>query len=326
METESLTMDPEEQELRDMGHEADMAEGRPIPKEPSATPAEPRAPAEEEIETQQPQPPETERSEQPKPESSETESKQEPQQPIKDPVTGKFVKQKPDTEYSRAVKEKERQDRSWTKLQAEKEQFRLQQTQWQEEQRMAELESARQNYQPLQKDGLTAKEYYDGGMAFEQSGDFEHALAAYKTASELSRAEQERYAKMRDVEAEYQWRKGVQEMAATNPEIWKTGSPVQAHLHRLIESHGEWFYRMPQGFHRAVEIAEMLAKMDLISELQDEVEQLRAEREQHWKKSQPAKGGFTTPRLGEKDFDEMSLDEMEAHLKGVTAEADNYRG
>jgi hypothetical protein len=65
--------------------------------------------------------------------------------------------------------------------------------------------------------------------------------------------------------------------------------------------------------------------MGAISGLQEENEQLRAQLEKYQRKGQPARGGYASPRTGEKDFDEMDLNEMEAHLKGLTAEADNYR-
>jgi hypothetical protein len=69
----------------------------------------------------------------------------------------------------------------------------------------------------------------------------------------------------------------------------------------------------------------MLTKMASLSELQDENEQLRANLEKFQRKSQPARGGFASPRLGEKEFDEMTLDEQEAELRRMTQEADNYR-
>jgi hypothetical protein len=69
----------------------------------------------------------------------------------------------------------------------------------------------------------------------------------------------------------------------------------------------------------------MLTQMASLSELQDENEKLRADLEKFQRRSQPSRGGHAAPRYGEKDFDEMNLDEQEAHLKAMTAEADNYR-
>jgi hypothetical protein len=323
METESLTVDAEEAAMRDLGHQTDLNEGRQ-PDQSSAETPETRAPGEA-PEQQEPQPPETERIEQ-QPESSETETIQKPEQqkeqPTRDPVTGKFAR--PDTEYSRAQKEQQRKDRSWQALQAEKEQFRMKQTQWEEGQRMAQLEGIRRQYQPLKRDGLTAQEYYQGAMTFEREGDYENAYKAHRVAQELFQAEQGRVQQMQGVEAEYQWRMGMQEAMKGNPEIGNPDSPIANHLERII-AQNPWIYYIPQGFQRAAEVADMLTKMASLSELQDENEKLRANLERFQRKSQPARGGFASPRMGDKDFDEMSLDEQEAELRRMTAEADNYR-
>lgn len=189
---------------------------------------------------------------------------------------------------------------------------------------MAQLEAARQQYQPLKKEGLTAQEYMDGARRFEQEGDFENAYKAHQVALQLGQAEQERAKQMQNVEHEYQWRKGMEEVTKVYPGIWNPNDPIVPHLERII-GQNPWIYYVPQGFQRAAEVAHMLTQMGSIKELTDENEKLRADLEKFQKKSQPGKSGVASPRLGEKDFDDMSLDEMEAHLKGVTAEADNYR-
>jgi hypothetical protein len=99
---------------------------------------------------------------------------------------------------------------------------------------------------------------------------------------------------------------------------------VAAHIERII-AENPWLYYVPQGFQRAAEVADMLTRMDSISELQDEIVNLRAQLEKYQRKSQMGKGGYAAPRTGEKDFDDMDLNEMESHLKSLTQEADNYR-
>jgi hypothetical protein len=319
MDTDTLTVDAEEAALRELGQQTDAAEGRPISEAPSAETPEPRAAGQEEqVEQQQPQPPETGEPEQ-KPVSSETEPK--PEQP-RDPVTQRF--QKAETEYTRAQKEAERKERSWQALQAEKENFRRMVTQEQERQRIQQLEAARASFAPLQKDGLTAAQYYQGYQRFKQEGDFQNAAAALEVALELQNGEQARIGQVQAVNAEYAWRMGMNEAIQANPAVGDPDSPVAAHIERII-AQNPWIYHVPQGFQRAAEVADMLVKMDSISELQDENENLRAQLEKYQRKSQPGKGGYAAPRLGEKDFDEMTLDEQEAELNRMTREADNYR-
>ena len=194
------------------------------------------------------------------------------------------------------------------------------QSQWEEQQRMAALEAQRQQYQPLKKEGLTAQEYYQGAQRFEQEGDHENALKAYKVASELGRAEQQRYGQFQEMNAEYEWRKQMQEVGTAYPQIWQ--EPIAGHLQRII-AENDWLYRVPGGFKRAAEVAHMLTQMNSLKEKDDEIIAFKAELEKHQRKGQPSKGGYASPRTGEKDFDEMNLDEMEAHLKRMTAEADS---
>jgi hypothetical protein len=198
------------------------------------------------------------------------------------------------------------------------------QTQWEEQQRMAQLEATRRQYQPLKKDGLTAQEYAEGARRFERDGDYENAYKAHQVAQQMFQEEQGRMQQMQGVEAEYQWRVGMQQAIQANPEIGNPDSPIAQHLERII-GQNPWIYHIPQGFQRAAEVADMLTKMSSIQELTDENIKLRADLEKFQRKSQPSKGGFASPSLGEKDFDSMDLNEMEAHLKGITAEADGYR-
>ena len=181
---------------------------------------------------------------------------------------------------------------------------------------MAALEAQRQQYQPLKKEGLTAQEYYQGAQRFEQEGDHENALKAYKVASELGRAEQQRYGQFQEVEAEYQWRMGMQQAGQAFPEIWNPDSPISGHLQRII-GENPWIYRVPQGFQRATEVADMLSRMGEMKAMQDEIVALKAQLEKSQRKGQPARGGYASPRTTDKDFDDMDLNEMEAHLKGT---------
>jgi hypothetical protein len=319
MDVESNTPDAEEVAMRDMGAQVDQNEGRPVedaapPQEaPDARPVDPdTAPQPDAPAPPQPEVPEPQRDA--------------PNQVPRDPRTGKFQQRdgKPDTEYSRAQKEAERKERSWQALQAEKEQFRRMTTQWQEQQRMAQLEHTRKTYQPLRRDGLTAKEYYDGAQVFEREGDFENAYKAHRIAQEMFQAEGGRTQQMQAVEQEYQWRTGMQEAVRSNPEIANPESPISGHLERIIQQN-PWIYYIPQGFQRAAEVADMLTKMADLKAKDDEIISLKAELEKSQRKGQPAKGGYASPRYGEKEFDDMNLDEMGEHLRNVTKEADSWR-
>jgi hypothetical protein len=245
-----------------------------------------------------------------------------PQQRPRDPVTGKF--EKPDTEYSRAQKEEIRKERTWQNMQAEKEQIRQEKAQWEEQRRMEQLEQARQQYQPLKKDGLTAQEYYDGAQVFEREGDHENALKAYKVASEMSQVEQQRYQQFQTLDKEYQWRMQLQKVQEIAPQAFDPSTPIGAHVQRIVNGN-PGLYDLPGGFLRAAEFPHMLVQVEQLKEKDDRILELEAMVEKMQRKGQPSKGGYAAPRYGEKEFDDMDLNEMEAHLKHVTSDADNYR-
>jgi hypothetical protein len=92
-----------------------------------------------------------------------------------------------------------------------------------------------------------------------------------------------------------------------------------------IISQNPKLYDVPNGFRLVAEAAYYVTQAGKVKELEDENTALRAELEKGRRKGQPARGGYAAPRTGEKDFDDMDLDSMEAHLKHLTAEADNYR-
>jgi hypothetical protein len=317
MEIESLTPDAEESSMRELGIATDQAQGREVEASQQETPPPRPEPVEEAPEPEVPTAEET-------PDTEEIAAKQEQEQLPRD-KNGQFQKrERTDTDYSRAVKEKARQDRSWSALQAEKEQFRQQQAQWEEQQRLAQLQAQTQQYQPLKKDGLTAQQYYDGAKVFERDGDYENAVKAYKVASEMGRAEQQQYQQFEQANKEYQWRQQMQEVGKAAPQIWDTNDPMHQTLARIIEQN-PGIYNLPNGFKLAAEAAYYVTRESHMKELEDEIVSLKAELEKGRRKGQPARGGYASPRTEAKDFDDLSLDEMESHLRGITAEADGYR-
>ena len=190
---------------------------------------------------------------------------------------------------------------------------------------MAQLEAQRQQYQPLKKEGLTAQEYYEGAVRFEQEGDHENALKAYKVASEMGRD------RTADVTSSSSSRKpntsGAGRCRKSARRCPKSGT-------RITQSSSTWhgsssrtlgFTVCPKGFQLAAEVASHADARGLAQGKGGRDRSLKAELEKDQRKGQPAKGGFASPRTGDKDFDDMSLDEQEAQLRHMTAEADSWR-
>ncbi len=335
---EVAEIDAEEQGLRDLGIQQDVTEDRPIPPSVSAEEKASARTAGEAKPTETP-PPATGEPEG-KPVSSEIEpiTEKQPQTgPQKDPVTGKFVKQEQQQatgeELTREQKEAERKDRSWQRLEAEKQVLRQQQAEWEERTRLTQLDAAR-NIQPLQKEGLDAKGYFQGYQMFKKSGHqalqegdpssatqhFGNALRSLETVMELQQQEASRQAQRDQAQVEYGWRKDMEQVMQHVPDL-KAGTPLAQKVDELV-ANNPWLYYIPHGFVRAVEVADMLLKMDSFSELQEELDQLRAFKEKHLAKSQPTNGSSPGGRGGAKSLDDMSLDEGESYLRGVTERAD----
>lgn len=351
MEIESLTLDPEEQALRDLGRDTDLSEDRPLPQGERDTQPETRAPGKETQTQPETRPTATGEDEIP-PVSSEIDTKPEDlahKKSIKDEKTGQFQKQEqlqpekgekaiPDTPATRAQKEQERKDRSWQRLEQEKAEFRREQQLATEQARMAQLQHARAQT-PVQKDGLDARGYWEGAQMFqkqgaqlERQGDFENATIAYRseaaalrTTMELHQQETAKQAQREQAQAEYAWRSDMENVARQNPDLMTPGNPVGQMIEQII-AQNPYLYYIPHGFMRAAEIAHLLVERASMSELQDETEKLRAELEKRAVKSQPLGGGSPRGAGGvTKSFDEMSLDEQEHELEHQTKLADQYR-
>jgi hypothetical protein len=116
----------------------------------------------------------------------------------------------------------------------------------------------------------------------------------------------------------------MQEVGKAAPQIWDTNDPMHQTLARIIEQN-PGIYNLPNGFKLAAEAAYYVTRESHMKELEDEIVSLKAELEKGRRKGQPARGGYASPRTEAKDFDDLSLDEMESHLKQITAEADNWR-
>jgi hypothetical protein len=342
---EVAEIDAEEQQLRDLGRETDLAEGRGEQPPVSATPkAGERAPAE--AKPPQSQPPATGEPEK-KPVSSETEPSGEqkpPQQqktPPRDLKTGQFQRQEApagengkETPESRAQREQQRRDESWRALNEQKEAFRREQAQWNEQVRISQLQQQR-TAPPIEKDGLNIKGYWDGYQLFKRNAisafrnqDFEAAVDHYdkslrslEAVFELNQQEQMRQAQRDHAQAEYAWRMDMEAAGRQNPDLFNPDNPLAQKVDSLVQQH-PWLYYIPHGFLRAVEVAQMLSQQDSLSELQDENEQLRAQLEQALGNSQPLPGGAQRPPKGKKSLDEMSMEEADAAMAELTRQAD----
>jgi len=326
------TPDAEEQALRELGQQQDQLEGRPS-SEGTPTPEQPVPPAEV---SGQPQP----RPEITPPSDSEPESEPPPaQQPAarerdergrfkgaqEDGQQAEVSQEPPKSRYAQArereAKDAERYDRSWQRLQQEKEAFNAQRAQFQDAYRMAQLQ---QQARPpkLEKDGIDLAGYHKAYLDFRQRGDFENAMRSLETVLELQGQGQNYVAQNQEAAYELAWRNDMESAIQQIPMLQDPNSPLTQETDRIINEHPYLFY-IPQGFHKAIEIATLLLASGSDSELREELERKNAYIEQLERRSQPARGGPGQPPRGPARQEDMSLDEEEAYLRDLTKREDS---
>lgn len=331
-------VDAEEAALRELGHQTDLAEGRPVESEGAKTPEQPAPPAEA------PQPP-PQRPEVTPPDSEPEPTPPEPEPPPQKPAAqerderGRFKeapppqapppKQPQKSPYAVArekeQKEQIRKERSWKEIVAEKDRLRAEQAKWQEERRMEQLQRESQ-VPPLQKEGIDLQGYQKAYVDFRQRGDFENALRSLETVLELEQMGNQQIQQRQEAQYELAWRKDMEVTLKNVVDLNDPNSQLAIETDRIINEHPYLFY-IPQGFQKAVEIATLLLAAGSDSELREENERLRAQLEEYQHSSQPARGGPGKPPRGQPTRQEdMTLDEEEAHLRDLTRREDSFAG
>jgi len=331
-------IDAEEQELRDLGRQQDLAEGRPVSTEGTTAPEKTVPPAEA------PEPP------QQRPEQTPPDSEPEPEpppQPRQQPEArerderGRFKQQNgqqeeppppsepPRSPYQQAReregREQERRDRSWRALQADKDAFRDEQAQWQEQRRMEQLQAQAQ-VPVLQKDGIDLRGYHAAYLDFRNRGDWENATKSLETVLELEQAGQQEIANRQEASYELAWRNDMEATIQSLPDLMNPENLLTQETDRIISEHPYLFY-IPQGFQKAVEIATLLLASGSDSELREENERLRAQIEEYQASSQPAQGGLARPPRGAPTRQEdMTPEEEERYLRELTRHEDALMG
>jgi hypothetical protein len=335
-------VDAEEQELRELGRQTDIAEGRPVESEGAKPPETPAPPAKA---------PETPQVPEKKPDSSEPE----PELPLPDVAArerddkGRFKGkeeapvqengempppapvEKPPSKFAQAkereAKEVERRERSWTALQQEKERLRAEQAEWEDRRRREELE-AEVRTQPLVKDGIDLQGYQKAYQDFRQRAmnsdlpeDWRNSLHSLETVLELEARGRQEQERVQQSQYELAWRKDMEAALSQNPELKDPNTPFRQEVERLIQSE-PYMYYIPGGFNKIVELATILLSSGADSELRDELERKNARIEELERGSQPARGGPGKPPQGPKSFDDMTDEEQEAHLRAETERQD----
>lgn len=226
----------------------------------------------------------------------------------------------PRTKYAR---ERERRDRSWKALQQEKEAFHRERDAFERE-RSQYLSHSRQASQPAeQKDelGYTASEYERAAEQFRRDGDAQRAAMAAQRAQIARGNDAHVLGQSRQREFLDHWHGHVRELLDARPELRDEAHGLSKAVQTLLRDE-PLFSHLPDGFRRAVELAELRLQAGSVPSLKTEVERLKKEIDRLNGDRQPGSSGPTSqPRP--KAFDQLSPAEQDAELRRIAAEADS---
>jgi len=348
MTTEETEQDRQEAEaLREASHQRDIEEGRPLDhqqKQPAGAEQEEVAQPQGEAEIPGEQPQSRPQPQQPVSPEPEPEPQQQPPQARQRDGRGRYTsaaqtpsggapgtqEQPPSgqSEYDRArereQKAEERKTRSWQALEEQKNAFRQQQAQWEHNLRMQQLEAQNQPVN-FQQDGIDAAGYFKASADFKKDGDYENAMRAFEVGIQLQNANAQETANRQEAVYELAWRKDMESAFAQIPDLQNPETPIWQEVDRIVNQHPYLFY-IPQGFHKAVEIAILLLTAGADSGLREENEQLRAEIESRNGGSQPLGSGRPSKPQGTPRQEDMSPEEEESYIRGLTSDADARLG
>jgi hypothetical protein len=235
---------------------------------------------------------------------------------------------KTESDYSRAKKDRERNDRSWQALDQEKAQFRAEREAWERQnkapQRAPELRPAPgMEFTSVQLD-KAAKDFEKDAIADRESGDhasaaenFALAAKARTAAEQARRLEHEHQTKEHQTQFSTQWTTNMKGCIEQNPDLGNPESPMAKTVMDLFKT-DPIFSNIPDGFQKAAQIAQWKLGSERASALEEEVKSLKAQLEKEQGKTQPfvATGATHVSRTA-KRFEDMTEAEQEQHLRGA---------
>lgn len=344
METETIDATVEElsrDALLNAAHEADMTEFSE--EESSAQSPEPAQPVAE-------HPPVATIDDGTKPDNSETEAEKEQR---KRDEKGRFVPKdkkeaaveakvdepaKEDSAFTKAQKERDRQQGLLSKFQQEKEQFR--QEAETERRRLAEERAKlQQATRPravianhTAEDYLSAaNDWHTAAAKARNEGDMDtyavnmdNAWKAKAAHDEIRAFEYQEYQKQSEAKMNQSFLADMNSVYQKHPESkYDSGNPtpLQNQIAAILETH-PWVNRIPNGFTLVHDIATKMIEAASVPELLKQLQEAKSEIDRLTKGAQPARGGPTGPAQTPK-FESMSQPEQRAALLRAAAEADN---
>jgi hypothetical protein len=239
---------------------------------------------------------------------------------------GKAESGKPDSEFVKAKKDAERFERNWQKLEAERKAFEA------EKQELERLRAERRQADPVKAEGLrseagtkdangyTAADYEAAAQEFEAEGETALAKQARERAAALKGQETQQQSQQEAEKFHRSWGETCDAVCKQKPDLLKLDSPIAQEVQALLKSE-PLFSQLPDGFARAVQIAELRIEAGSVPGLREQNAKLVKELEAA--NAKLAIGGNNPARpVRAKSFGEMTSAEQERELLQAAEELD----
>jgi flagellin-specific chaperone FliS len=178
-----------------------------------------------------------------------------------------------------------------------------------------DLWQAAQDFKARAKEALQASDFdaFNENNALAEQAE-QHARQFYQVEQrEAQQAQLDSYTKV--------WNGHMNEAIKDNPDAIKADAPLAKAIHSLLETHGQVFWMIPDGFKRVVEVAKMQIEAGSASELRDKLTKAEKEVARLTKATTPLGGGPTEP-IQPKKLDDLPIDEQMKELERMAAQAD----
>lgn len=230
-----------------------------------------------------------------------------------------------ETDYTRAQKEEQRREKSWQALEQEKAQVRAEKEAL--ERQKAELQQQQEAKPPasqaLKDDrGFSADDYERFAKDEEAAGGDPKLIAeARDTAKTLRDREAKAAQETQHKQHTQAWWDTANKVVASKPELQKLDTPLAKEVTALLK--GEpLFHAHPEGFQKAVEIAEARLAAAEVPSLKTEIETLRKKLQEAEAKLAPEPDTVQRPPK-EKAIADLSVDEAEREIRKMASQLDH---
>jgi hypothetical protein len=232
----------------------------------------------------------------------------------------------------KAKKEAERLDKTWQNVDLRKQELERR------ERELAQREQAvlqRQQPQAQQQRQYSSRDLFEAAQDFKarakkalQEGDYDAFNEQTALAEQAEQSAQQFYqveaqeAQQAQVEQYGQvWNSHMTKAIEAEPDLVKADSPLAKEMQAILQTHGQVFWMIPDGFPKAVEIAKLRLEAGSASELRGKLTKAEKEVERLTKATTPLRAGPTQP-IQHRKLDDLPIDEQMNELERMAAQAD----